>query len=216
MTGRTSKAEARREEILEAAAACFREKGLRGASISHICARLKISPGHLYYYFRSKDAIIEALLDQMRHAQTTAIERELDKREGALEFFLSGDYLGNTELAGDAHIADITIWEVYAEAARDPHGRMAALVGDHWNSADKSLRRHIEASMAAGSIRPDADVDTVLTLMCMAIVTGQMAQFADPNFDPERYKAATRLVLAPYAAGAVQQNPRPARQRQRA
>src|ERR1044072_9109410 len=118
MTGRTSKADARREEILKAAGACFKEKGLRGARISDICTRLKISPGHLYYYFKSKDAIVEALLDQMREALMLNLERELTESEGVAQFFMSGDYMGPAEMPEGVFLDEITVWELYAEAAR--------------------------------------------------------------------------------------------------
>src|ERR1044072_9688442 len=111
MTGRTSKADARREEILRAAGACFREKGLRGASINDICPRLKISPGHLYYYFKSRDAIIEALLDQMREAQMVDIERELAAGPGVMDFFLTGEYIQRVKMPEEVYLDVTNVWE---------------------------------------------------------------------------------------------------------
>ncbi|MBK4215597.1 TetR/AcrR family transcriptional regulator [Paracoccus caeni] len=51
----------RKQEILTAARRCFLRNGMRGTSIALICKEAKISPGHLYYYFRSKDEIIEQM-----------------------------------------------------------------------------------------------------------------------------------------------------------
>jgi len=199
MTGRTTKADARREEILKAAGACFREKGLRGASISDICTRLKISPGHLYYYFKSKDAIVEALLDQMREAQMVDIDRELAASPGVMDFFLSGEYVQRVKMPEEVYLDITNVWEVYAEAERRPKSRIAQLVHDHWGAADAVLRKRIEADQAVGRIRADADVEVVLTSMCMAIVTMQMARFADPNFSAERYVTTIRHILEPFA-----------------
>jgi len=55
------KHEQKRRDILEAAGRCFAKDGFRGASISSICSEAKISAGHLYHYFASKEAIIEAM-----------------------------------------------------------------------------------------------------------------------------------------------------------
>jgi len=57
------KHEKKRRDILEAAARCFARDGFRGASTADICAEAKISPGHLYHYFASKEAIMGAMAE---------------------------------------------------------------------------------------------------------------------------------------------------------
>src|SRR5260221_11274361 len=57
------KHEKKRQDILEAAGRCFVRDGFRGASTSDICAEAKISPGHLYHYFASKEAIMAAMAE---------------------------------------------------------------------------------------------------------------------------------------------------------
>jgi AcrR family transcriptional regulator len=57
------KHEEKRAEILEAAERCFARDGFHGATIAQICAEAKISPGHLYHYFASKEAIVGAIVD---------------------------------------------------------------------------------------------------------------------------------------------------------
>lgn len=59
-----SKAAQRREEILDAALVCFREKGFHAASMSSIARAFGMSAGHIYNYFDSKEAIIAALVDR--------------------------------------------------------------------------------------------------------------------------------------------------------
>ena len=46
---RVDKSEARREQVLNAAAECFRQGGFHGTSIAQICKRAKMSPGHVYH-----------------------------------------------------------------------------------------------------------------------------------------------------------------------
>lgn len=58
------RAQARREQVLTAAADCFRRKGYHSASMAEISKTAGMSPGHIYNYFVSKDAIIEAIIEQ--------------------------------------------------------------------------------------------------------------------------------------------------------
>jgi AcrR family transcriptional regulator len=51
----------KRQEILAAATRCIARDGFRGASTADICAEAGISPGHLYHYFASKEAILTEL-----------------------------------------------------------------------------------------------------------------------------------------------------------
>jgi AcrR family transcriptional regulator len=48
----------RRIEILRTAATVFRRRGYHGASIDQIARALKMTKGHLYYYFRNKKEIL--------------------------------------------------------------------------------------------------------------------------------------------------------------
>src|SRR5262245_17106399 len=48
----------RRAEILAAAQRCFVRSGFHGASMQDICAEAGMSPGNLYRYFPSKEALI--------------------------------------------------------------------------------------------------------------------------------------------------------------
>ena len=47
-----------RQRILEAAMRCFCENGFHSASMQQICAAANMSPGGVYRYFASKDAIM--------------------------------------------------------------------------------------------------------------------------------------------------------------
>src|SRR5471030_1915341 len=51
----------KRQEILLAAWRCLARDGFRGASTADICKEAGISPGHLYHYFASKEAIVTAI-----------------------------------------------------------------------------------------------------------------------------------------------------------
>lgn len=70
-----------RDRILRAALALFNEEGEAQVSCIDIAAVLDISPGNLYYHFRGKEPIIEALFDdfetEMRQVLSAPIKRPL-------------------------------------------------------------------------------------------------------------------------------------------
>ncbi|MES2452661.1 MAG: TetR/AcrR family transcriptional regulator [Pseudomonadota bacterium] len=194
MTGPTKKAAARRSEILAAAGICFSEKGIKEAKIDDICGKLNISPGHLYYYFKSKSEIIDALID----AHTARIEQrgeELLNRPDALNYFLCDDFV-SAQLEADDN--ESYIWEIYTRMRGDSH--MAEKGRRHWQVSSDALRKIVLSAKHHGHLRPDADVDTVLTLLSMMVLTAQFAEMADPDYDLTRYQAALRLALKPFTA----------------
>src|SRR6266542_1328809 len=88
--------EARREQILDAAAECFARKGFHRSTMHDICQMAELSPGAVYRYFRSKDEIIEAMEEQGRQHSAAIIEavtsersETLDVLEGLVDVFFS-------------------------------------------------------------------------------------------------------------------------------
>jgi AcrR family transcriptional regulator len=59
-----NRGQARRQQILDAAAACFVREGFHGTSIAKISKAAGMSPGHIYHFFESKEAIIGALVER--------------------------------------------------------------------------------------------------------------------------------------------------------
>ena len=62
----TTPHEIRRAHILQAARACFSRGGFHSTSMQAVCAEARMSPGALYRYFPSKDALIEAIAIEER------------------------------------------------------------------------------------------------------------------------------------------------------
>src|SRR6185503_14838904 len=56
----------RRAEILDAAERCFARAGFHQASMQEICAEAGMSPGNLYRYFPSKEALIAGISERNR------------------------------------------------------------------------------------------------------------------------------------------------------
>lgn len=73
---RRRKRDARRDDILRAAARMFRTHGFAGTGMREIAESADLSPGNLYHYFRGKDEILfycqDRALDRMLAAVTEA------------------------------------------------------------------------------------------------------------------------------------------------
>ena len=58
-------AEERRSEILDAAEKLFSEKGFDGTSTNDILDEVGIARGTLYYHFKAKEDILDAMIDRI-------------------------------------------------------------------------------------------------------------------------------------------------------
>src|SRR3981081_4689616 len=74
----------RRLEILDAAQRCFVRSGFHGASMQEICAEAEMSPGNLYRYFPSKEALIAGICERNR-AEAADSFLEVDRAPGFFE-----------------------------------------------------------------------------------------------------------------------------------
>jgi AcrR family transcriptional regulator len=130
----------RHTEILETAARLFAEQGFHATSMRDLCAALGMSPGNLYHWFPSKQAIIAAFVEADR---ASAAEPQI---------------LGNVPTATDAEIR--LYLEIYAAALRDPE--LAPLV----RTADAEARAGLAALLrGAGIADPEATAVVVIALV---------------------------------------------------
>ena len=63
-TARARQADQRRSELIQAALQLFAERGFRATTIADIATATGTAHGLVYHYFRSKDDLLEAVLDQ--------------------------------------------------------------------------------------------------------------------------------------------------------
>lgn len=74
---RRRRPEARPEEILDAALAVFGEQGFAAARVEDIARRAGVSKGTLYLYFASKEAMLNALVEQSAGALALSVEQHV-------------------------------------------------------------------------------------------------------------------------------------------
>jgi AcrR family transcriptional regulator len=157
---RTERRDQQVARILDAAKTCFVRSGFQGASMHQICAEVGMSPGALYRYFPSKEAIIEAIT-------------EADRRRDAEVFSLltlGGDVVDGFVAAAMAHIRYMhdsgnapLFAEIRAESMRNDSIDFACKMS--MKDVDASFRSFLQAAIDRGDIAPCADLDTILPVM---------------------------------------------------
>lgn len=185
----TSKAELRRQQILDAAAECFRKSGFHGASMSEIAKSFGMSAGHIYNYFESKEAIIEAMI---KRDLDQALER-IAKIQGEKDILKA--MLGTVDEGVQRRIERSELdTEILAEAARNP--KVAATV-----QATDSIVRDKVAHLIKG-IQPrgqPASCELGLaakTTILMALFDGlQIRAIRDPNMKADEVGRVLRSVI---------------------
>ena len=154
-----------RARILDAALDVFSEQGFEGSSLQQIADRLDLTKAALYYYFRSKDELLEALvepairgveeiLDACSGEKDTPARRKEFMRQ-YLDYFLRQRRLIayiSRDLATLAHPA-------ISAGNEERRARMEALLA----GADLDFSDQVRVTMAFGGMQaaiaqyPDAD-----------------------------------------------------------
>ncbi len=189
------RAEARRQQILCAAAQCFREHGFHGASIAQISKCAGMSAGHIYHYFENKEAIIAAIVAQdLEHLLT--LTAELRAASNVRQAMIERAAEGVAEQL-DPLLAGLKL-EIVAEAARNP--RVAEIV----RNADAACRRGLADTIrdirrAEGHVDDDAAIAGMVEVLATLFEGLLLRSIRNPELDRalviRRIQAAINALL---------------------
>jgi AcrR family transcriptional regulator len=186
----SSKSEATKARILDAARGLFNEHGTASISTNRIAAEAGLSPGNLYYHYADKKEIIRALLAQMISSHEVSAEGETLSA-------LRGRLVRGSELAwhyrffGREMVALLRADPDLARTYREVYHRRR----DEWAALAEQM-------VAQGLVRPLdslAELTTVIWLIAENWIT-----FLDITGDPDdpaqvaRQADLVRAVLEPH------------------
>lgn len=180
------KHEEKRREILGAARRCFSRDGFRGASISGICAEAGISPGHLYHYFGSKEAILGAIVEMVLEETTERFVRTMEESPDALAALISEMEQAKAEKEPGVHVL---VLEMFAEAGRNP--AMAEVLQEHTRWMRQLLADFLRKGQARGRIDPSLDAETAAAVLIGVIDGSKIMAVREPS--PNRMKTIELL-----------------------
>jgi AcrR family transcriptional regulator len=201
--------DARRQQILDAAADCFARQGFHRTSMQDVVRRARLSPGAIYRYFASKDDIIAAIATQ-RHARELALITAAcgAGRTGAALGTLARGFFGLLRDPAERAQRRVGV-QVWAEALRDP--RIHAVVRSGIDGPRQLLARLVRAAQRRGELPAQLDPDAVARVM-IALFQGFVLQQA---WDPGTRVAPYLAVIDALLAQLTDETPPPGRRRKR-
>ncbi len=157
----------RKAQILDAALRVFARKGFHKARMDDIAQEAGLSKGLLYWYFRSKDALIEALLTVLFEPDLRDLERLLADTARPIPERLRE--LARNALSTLLPYRDLMpiVYEFYALATRP--GPVQKAIQTYYRRYRQLLAQLLRQGIERGELR--ADLDPELTAL------GILAQF---------------------------------------
>ncbi len=192
---------ARRQQILDGAAGCFADRGFHQTTMNDICQATDLSPGAIYRYFASKEAINTAVWDRNREWVRDVLETARSQAREPVDTLL---VIGQTmwlSYFDDPAFETMTRVEIenWPEILRDQD-----LLNDRreemafWRSVVTHLMRDAKA---AGQLRAHVDPESLAALFICAHEGLRHYRLVDPdNFEPRRL---FQLIAALVSEGAL-------------
>jgi AcrR family transcriptional regulator len=169
----------RRDEILAAAERCFVRSGFHGASMQDICAEAGMSPGNLYRYFPSKEALIAGIAERDR----AELGQQFARADLSHGLFAVLEGMARHYFAEHPRERVLLCTEIMSEARRHPE--IARISASFDADVRKWLLDLLRAAAECGEIPSDVDLDGAVTML-MLIADGVWWRRAlDPQFDAE-------------------------------
>jgi TetR/AcrR family transcriptional repressor of uid operon len=187
--------EAKRQDVLLAAAKCFAAKGFHSASTAEICRMAGMSPGNLFHYFPTKDAIIQAIAEEDRR-ETALLFAGLDPEENAIDAIIDLAQRTMSHLT-DPLYAKLSL-EIAAEAMRNP------AIAEMFSVNDRESSEALTALLRRGAKR--GEIDSGLdpersALWLIALVEGAIGRAAmDPAFDAAAHTDTLAKLISRFLA----------------
>ena len=185
--------ELRRQQILDAAAACFSRRGFHQTTMQDICGEAELSPGAVYRYFRSKEEIIEGM-GEHRQQENAARLAQVMSKGSTVEVFdeLLRVFFVERDAQEFLDYCSLTI-EFISEA---PHSERVQQSLRQTNKAVRdSLIDLVTQSQARGDIDAGLDPEGIARVM-IGLYQGFLTQkLIDPDLDVLPYARAAGALF---------------------
>ena len=167
----------RREHILDAAELCFSRQGFHRTTMQDICKEAAVSPGALYVYFDSKEALIAGIAERDRNQ----FQERFAMLSSAPDFLAALAQLGETYFVEEPAHKRLMCVEIGLESTRNVR------VGEIFRSVDVFVRESFQALFQR--LKDEGRIDPVLDIPALANVFVTIGdglfwrRAVDPGFD---------------------------------
>ena len=152
--------EIRRNQILDAATKVFVRQGFQHARMDDIVEESGLSKGTLYWYFKSKEDIINAILRRLFTGDLEKLESLLESEGTASERLIQ---LTNDRVIGLKHMSSLVpiIFEFYAVAVHQQW--VQQFIGEYFRHFRSLLEHLIQQGIDRGEFRPVDPTKTAIS-----------------------------------------------------
>ncbi len=184
--------EARRKQIIDAAYRCFAEKGFQKATMRDICKEANLSVGAVYNYFRSKDDIIAASVeeDQRQIAEMISSAAEADPEDplaNLIRVFLP--HANEPEVARDA----VVTFDLCSQSSRDPE--IAEIFCKMLDVALDHLAEPVKRQQERGVFNAELDPHAVATVLIALYQGFRYLRVFCPRIDVDAFGSVCQAMV---------------------
>jgi AcrR family transcriptional regulator len=185
------RATAQRARILAAATTCFVEHGFHAASMANIAEAAQMSPGLMYRYFPSKNAIVLAIIERQL-AESRAKIGELHSSTEIMLNLRQSFAQWQSDTPGTMNAA--LFLAMSADARRDP--RIAAALRESDLLTRSDLEAWLGRSRKDGGRGMPADVAESRAILMLCVIEGLAVRaLREPDLDFEKLAHALRQLF---------------------
>ena len=170
-----------RERVLRAAERAFVASGFHGARMAQIAKEAKMSPGHIYHYFESKEQIIAEMIRAHFEEKKVTVERYREAGDRVVDMMI--DNLKDSVAAKTDPFWSTLMLEIAAEATRNPE------VASSIRNMDADLKARVVCYLQNG-VKKD-DLESRLEIFVALMQGIGIRNILNPNLDKE---AVTRIL----------------------
>lgn len=175
----------RRQEIVDAAAVVFHEKGYESTSIQDIAEGVGILKGSLYYYIESKEDLLYEILRDVHEEAYQQIERAVDAETGSL-----AKIRALIVSLFSFHAENLVRIGVFFSDFRSLRPERQEAIVRERDRYDRLLRSLIRQGQSEGTVCPD--VDPKVTALAILGMVNWIHQW----YDPKGGRSATSIAEA--------------------
>lgn len=198
---RTSKmVEDRREQIIDAALLIFAEKGFARATNRDIAQQAGITTGLIYYYFKSKEELLRAALEERSPLQMTA-QMGPEMLEQPPEVFLPQVLMRVLGIAESEHF--VSLIRVVLPEVLHGSSEVAPIMLSVFQRVLAFLSHYLEVQVNLGNVRTNLDPQMTAQLLVNHLMGMVMRRqlLGDPGMLQFSHEELTQAILETFCQG---------------
>ncbi|WP_375203359.1 TetR/AcrR family transcriptional regulator [Hyphococcus sp.] len=174
-----------RERLLRAAERAFVASGFHGARMAQIAREAKMSPGHIYHYFESKEQIIAEIIRVHFEDKMITVEQYREAGDRVVDLMI--DNLKDSVAAKTDPFWSTLMLEIAAEATRNPE------IASSIRKMDADLKARVVSYLQNG-VKKD-DLESRLEIFVALMQGIGIRNILNPNLDKEAVTHILRDVI---------------------